>query len=49
MTSTALITSFTTYWGDTLNGLWVTWSNNVALQDKTMGIKLTANLYAASK
>lgn len=49
MTTTTLYTDFTTYWGDTLNGLWVTWSHSSAKAgDKSMGIKLTANLYAAS-
>lgn len=44
-----LNTSFTTFWGDTLNGLWVSWSHDVTAPGaRTMGITLTANLYAAS-
>ena len=49
--TTKLITNFTTYFGDTLNGLWVTWSHDVTSPGgtKMMGIKLQANLYSAAK
>ena len=44
-----LQTSFTTYLGDIINGLWVTWTHNVATPGaKTLGIQLVANLYAAA-
>jgi hypothetical protein len=44
-----LIKSFTSYWGDAMNGLWVTWGHDsTASGDKTMAIKLTANLYSAA-
>jgi len=46
---TTLQTSFTTYFGDVVNGLWVTWTHNVATPGtKTLGIQLVANLYAAA-
>ena len=49
MTSTTLRTTFTTYFGDIINGLWVTWTHNVnAPGTKELGIKLVANLYAAA-
>jgi hypothetical protein len=46
-----LITSFTTFFGDSFNGLFVTWGHDVydTLGGKKMTMKLQANLYAAAK
>jgi hypothetical protein len=47
-TGANLIKEFTTFFGDTFNGLWVTWGHDSkATGDRIMDIKLTANLYAA--
>jgi hypothetical protein len=46
-----LITSFTSFFGDSFNGLFVTWGHDVydTLGGKKMTMKLQANLYAAAK
>lgn len=45
-----LIKSFTTFFGDQFNGLWVTWNHDSkATGEKIMDIKVQANLYSAAK